>query len=272
MELGRSEKVNIKYHDIFDYPLTKEELKKWKVGNKARHVKVKGGIHNKNGFYFLDGRGEIIKKRLEKEKYSEQKLQIAKRAAKVLGKIPTVLFVGITGALAMNNAGVDSDIDLMIITKANKLWTTRPVAYLLLKLNGFKIRSPGQKDERDKLCINLWIDQTALEWDKGDRNIYTAHEIAQIKKVVDKQDVYNNFVFKNKWTFDYWPNAFGFQNKRFKVQKIKPSKITLIESIFFKLQKYYMKSKLSREVVDKHRAIFHPNNWGKVVTDKVNYF
>ena len=115
MVLKSNDNISVRYHKIFDYVLTKEEFFKWQYKNQKILV-------------------SDIKSRsqLQREKYSESKLQIAKRASKLISKVPTVLFVGITGSLAMMNADKDSDIDLIIITKRNTLWTTRMLVYGIL--------------------------------------------------------------------------------------------------------------------------------------------
>ena len=64
------------YSDIFDYPLSKEEIWKFLISkNKEdkqsflKYLSLKNNLFNhKNNFYFIKGRIEIIKKRQEKEK------------------------------------------------------------------------------------------------------------------------------------------------------------------------------------------------------------
>lgn len=257
MELKFSENITVKYHNIFDYKLTKEEAIKWQYQNQK--VVVNG---RKN------------RSRLQREKYSKRKLEIAKKASKLISKVSMVKFVGITGALAMNNAGKNSDIDLMIVTKANTLWITRLYCYIILWLNGYKTRHPKSKLEKDKLCLNMWLDEQDLVWDKKDRNIYTAHEIAQIVPLVSKDKTYEKFLSANKWVLNFWPNSVRIRGNEEKV--ISPdssflSSIPLIlEQFVFKLQYIYMKSKISREIVTPTRAIFHPNDWGKVVLNRLS--
>lgn len=285
------DRITIAYHNIFDYPLTIAELKKWKSGNKfliskaGRIINSQLSIKTKQNFYFLDGRQDIIKKRLKNERYSQKKLIIAKNATKLVSKIPTVKFVGITGALAMMNASKDSDIDLIIITKQNTLWTTRFLVYGLLRVAGYKLRSPNQKDEKNKLCLNMWLDESDLIWNKKDRNIYTAHEITQIVPLVNKDKTYEKFLYLNRWILDYWPNAvkvpYAISNKQSLLLRSKPyGKETinfkaygikqLTEKLTFNIQYFYMKDKITREVVTSTRAIFHPNDWGKIVLGKLS--
>jgi hypothetical protein len=172
--------------------------------------------------------------------------------------------IGITGALAMGNASEESDIDLLLITKKGALWTTRLITLFLLALFGIKTRRYGNREEKDKLCLNVWLDEGSLIWGKKDRNIYTAHEICQIKPLFDKENTFERFLFANKWIEEYWPNAL----KTRKV-KSKPSSmnwlLAFIEPLARTFQFWYMRSKVTREVVEKGKALFHPTDWGKVI-------
>lgn len=203
----KEETFSIFYHDIFDYPLTLEELKKWKVGCRSPISNFQSPISKKGVFYFINGRQNIIKKRLQNEAYSREKLEIVKKVSNLLRKILTIKGVFLTGALAMKNAGKNSDIDLMIITKANTLWMTRVFAYLVLRIMNYGIRKPKDQNQKDKLCLNIWLDEQALSWDKKDRNIYSAHEITQVAPIINKENIYQRFLQKNKWILGYWPSA-----------------------------------------------------------------
>ncbi len=241
--------ISVRYHKIFDYSLTKEEAVKWQYKNQKTVVK-----------------GDKSKTRLQREKYSQKKLKIAKKSATLLSKIPTVLFVGVTGSLAMMNADKNSDIDLLIITRKNTLWTTRALVYGLLRVMCYQLRKPEQKNEKDKLCLNMWLDETSLVWEKKDRNIYTAHEIAQIVPLINKSNIYEKFLFENKWILNYWPNAVTEQSIKYAVNR---NNTNILEKIAFKLQYFYMKSKITTEVITPHMAIFHKNDWGAKVLNKL---
>ncbi len=255
MVLKSNDNISVRYHKIFDYVLTKEVFFKWQYKNQkilVRDIKSKS--------------------QLQREKYSESKLQIAKRASKLISKVPTVLFVGITGSLAMMNADKDSDIDLIIITKRNTLWTTRMLVYGILWAVGYGLRKPDQHNEKDKLCLNMWLDETSLVWDRKDRNIYTGHEIAQIAPLVNKKKIYEIFLQKNKWILDFWPNAVVVQrdgDASWAKYLVHSNNINILEKVAFKLQYLYMKNKITTEIVTPNKAIFHKNDWGKVVMGKL---
>ncbi|HKC04455.1 MAG TPA: nucleotidyltransferase domain-containing protein [Patescibacteria group bacterium] len=267
-KFSQADKVSILYHDLFDFPMTFADLVKWSSHESLYDYANKNfSIVTKRGFSYLRGHEGIIYKKILRERISDKKIEIAKKASRVISFIPTVKMVAVTGSLAMKNASDESDIDLMIITKKGTLWTTRMVVYFLLSLFGIKRRSPNDKDEKDKLCINMWLDESNLTW--HDRNIYSAHEIAQIIPLVNKDKTYEKFMYKNKWLLDYWPNAVRVQSTKYKVQS-KNFLTSSLESLAFRIQYKYMKSKLTRETVSKTRALFHPQDWGKVVLDRLS--
>ena len=275
--LSREEEISLYYHSIFEYPLTAMELIKWSAGKKARSNSPQAtSIKNKNGLFFVGESEGVILKRLMRKRISARKIEIAKRVAKIISFIPTVKVVAITGALAMENATDESDIDLMIIAKKGTLWTTRAFTYLLIGLFGIKTRRPKEKTQRDKLCLNMWLDESDLVWFPKKRNIYTAHEIAQLRPLVNRDQTYEELIAKNGWIKEYWPNAVKIQNLKFKVRSSPKlfifnfSFLThAFEKLAFKLQYSYMRKKITREIVTVTRALFHPVDWGKYVLQKL---
>lgn len=274
-KLSSEEISSLIYHDIFDYPLTLAELIKWKAGVRISLNHKPLAISHKGGYHFLSEHEGLVYKRLLRQRISERKLQIAKKAAKILSFIPTVKMVGLTGALAMQNSDEGSDIDLLIIIQKGTLWTNRLITLIALIVLRIPIRKFGDKSQKDKLCLNMWMEETDLLWDRKDRNIYTAHEIAQIVPLVNKDQTYEKFIWENRWILDYWPNSIRIRKQEVGVKNriiIHHSSfvIRLIESIAFWLQYQHMRSKMTREIVTKTRAIFHPNDWGKFVLTRLN--
>ncbi|MCX6705886.1 MAG: hypothetical protein NTV24_02155 [Candidatus Woesebacteria bacterium] len=159
----------------------------------------------------------------------------------------------------------------MIITKINCLWTTRLLTYLVLRIMNYGVRKPGDINQKDKLCLNIWLDESALSWDRKDRNIYSAHEIAQVVPIVDKENICQRFLQKNRWILDYWPNAVRIEpinNNLY--SKTHTLFVNVVEKLAFRLQYLYMKPKITREIVTIHKAIFHPVSWGQVVLKRLS--
>ena len=186
----------VAYADVFDYPLTAKEIKQWLI---------KGESFTKDSPYwnYLPGRKNLIFLRRRRERFSRLKWPLAYRAAKILRIIPWVKLVAVTGALAMNNADKNDDIDLMIITSKNRLWLTRLLASILLfpHLRGGRMDSSKVSN---KLCLNLWLDETALAIKQ--RNLYIAHEICQAKPIFDREGTYQKFIAANLWYKKFLPN------------------------------------------------------------------
>lgn len=279
IEFGNAEKLSILYHSLFDYPLTMAELVKWKCAAKLPIARYQLLVKQKGEYFFFKNQEIFVYQRILRKKISARKLKIAKKAAKLLSLFPSIKMVAVTGSLAMHNCASESDIDLLIITQKRTLWLTRFLAYCLLYLAGHKLRRSRVSYERDALCLNMWLDEGDLVFRQ--RNLYTAHEIAQVIPLVNRDKTYEKFLEKNKWILSYWPNAVRIQKLNLKKQKYR-SKIKNfyslifhflflpIERLAFKIQFSYMKSKITREVVTPTRALFHPYDWGKIVLDKLS--
>lgn len=273
--ITKREAASVVYHDIFDYPLTKADLKKWLVSKKAAgSVKKNVDVVEKEGFYFVKEKSDIIKRRVLNEKYSKEKLGKALKLLSKLSVIPTIDFVGITGALAMLNADERSDIDALIITKKSTLWTTRLVTLLYLKAKRVDVRRFNEAKPKDKLCLNIWISQDGLSWPKNRRNIFTAHEILQIIPVINKNKTFERFLLANKWVLDYWPKALlidmdSKHNKRYKKSILSIAIGAFIEPILQRAQLFYMRNKRTKELVETNRAFFHPVDWSTIVDGKL---
>jgi predicted nucleotidyltransferase len=266
--LSNPELASLIYHDIFDYPMTKKELKKWKFEPETK-IKKQIKVRKIGQYYILDNREGLVSKRKTRHLLSQRKIQLARSAARVLGRIPSIKMVAITGALAMQNAGPSSDIDFLIITARGTLWTSRLLVYAILDFAGIPRRKYGIKRQKDRLCLNMWLDEADLAWDEADRNLYTAHEIAQIAPLVNKDKTYERLMKANGWASYYWPNAVRIPKKSFRITPKKFFLLYLLEPLARGFQLWYMKKKITREVVTPTRAIFHPRDWGKIVALKL---
>lgn len=275
--LARKYLSSVVYHSIFKYPLTKEEIVRWQTPIdliKARNFKVA----YKNGMYYPEGEHEFLRNRLANKGPSERKMEIARKAAYVLSKIPTVRMVAVTGSLAMANSSDNSDVDLMIVTAKNSLWTTRVFSLLFLALHGIRRRRPKLKHQKDMTCLNIWLDEIEMSWPKSMRNIYTAHELSQIIPIVNKEFTYEKLIQSNSWIRKYWPNAVQVRRKNYVANCKKEMDVILdilnvlmclVEKMLFWLQYLYMRPRITNETVSEHRALFHPRDLSNIVLPKL---
>lgn len=267
------------YADIFDYPLTATEV--WRFLITQKKTKAKGVqvalarmsadlklTDTEKGFYFLQGRETLVNKRQKRERWSREKLKRAVRATRILKLIPTVKMVGLTGNLAAGNCDRKDDIDLLIVTSAETLWLTRFLATFLLEILGQR-RHPGQKEVQDKICLNMFIDENHLEIPLKEQDLYTAHEVAQLKPLWDRDGTYQKFLMANLWAKRYLPNGLDIRILRYydiKKKKKKSLNISIAQSlsIFERLarhfQLWYMRKRRTTEVVSEGVIRFHPQD------------
>lgn len=281
------------YADIFNYPLTLKEINHWLIqqskgfrnhqrpaspnrGESAASAKdgsepiefliKKNLIQKTKSYYHLKGRKSIVSLRQKRHQASLLKFKKAKKIAKLLSFITCIKLIAVTGALAMNNSDESDDIDLMIITKTNCLWGTRLLVNSLLDL--FRLRRrPGQESAKDKFCVNLLLDESALFIHPSGRNLYTAHEVTQIKPLYTKDNTYEKFITANSWVNNFLPHATANVNEILP-PALTVTKETFFENLAYRLQHLYMSKKLTREKVSLHYAFFHPRPTGQIVLKK----
>ena len=194
------------YADIFDHPLSAEECHRYLLGTSATREEVsltlnslrKDGVlagSSKQQWYPLSGKEKLILTRLERERRANALWPLAKRYGQMIGRLPYVRMVAVTGSLAVNNPDLQADIDYFIVTEPDRLWLTRLLVIGIVRLAA---------QSGVQLCPNFFITKNNLEI--KNRNLYTAREISQMVPLVGL-DVYNQFRQINRWTLDFLPNA-----------------------------------------------------------------
>ena len=225
---------------VLDYEIFSKELSKL---CKNRSVKVKGSKYFLTGFKPVSWSLRI--------KQSQEQINKIMPIIKLLEIIPWIRLCAITGSAAAYNLSTKDDIDIFIITKPKRLWITRFFTVLLLKISG-KYRS--DESPWGKICPNIFLDETRMEWDKEKQNVYVAHEILMMHPVINREDVYFKFLNSNTWIYKYFANLVPEKGK-FSVKnesKIARSKlIDFFEDSLRTLQYLYMRKKKTNEIIKK---------------------
>ncbi len=265
------------YSDIFEYPLTKAQLFRyvvgcesvshsWKQFNHAlENLVVSHKIGHIDEYYFLQGRKKIVAKRKEREKISKKKLAKAKPILMGIAKIPTVLLLGISGSLAMYNADTDADIDVFLITKPATLWITRLFILAFLQTKQIR-RKRGAVKAKNTICVNMLIDASHLAFPKRRQNMYSAHEIMQMRPIVSREYVYERFLKENSWILRFLPHAYHKESIKMQSYLHKSTRIVeLLSKLFSELepiaklvQEWYMRKHRTTETITQGFVAFHP--------------
>ena len=200
--LSRAALHTIAYADIFDYPMTAPEIHRYLTDLSAPLVAVmraleENRLFTRTGDYFtLPGREELVSIRIQREAQSRKLMPRAIQYGRILGALPYVRMVALTGSLAVLNISRDQDFDYMLITVPGRVWTARAFALAFNRLTRLK---------GNTLCPNLIISENALEWPLHD--LYSARELCQMI-VITGQDVHARLMRANQWIESFLPNAF----------------------------------------------------------------
>ncbi len=201
ISIERAVLETLAYSDIFDFPLRIEELHHF-LSLTVDLSDLQNTLNNHNdrigkceGFYFLAGRESLISLRQQREILSLPAFRLAVRIGRILGVLPFIRMVGLTGSLAHLNCDTNADIDYLIVAAHGRVWMARAFVLIIGRLTAlFGIT----------LCPNLIVSDHALEWQP--RDIYSARELCQLIPITG-MDVYLHLRQLNSWTNNFLPNA-----------------------------------------------------------------
>ncbi len=266
------------YFDLLDRPVTLLELHKG-VGesvtvtdllNELTQLIATQKIATKFGYYFLPERGDLIAKRHTKYVCSINKLKRARWYARLLLLVPFVRGVLLYNSVAFFNARETSDIDLLIITKTNRVWSARFYINTILKL--LRLR-PTAKRKRNAACVSFLIDQIDLGLQttfKVRRELFPMYHHGQF--IVLGGEV-GNFFAANMWLSEallqWYPYRLlsHWQIKSFRlVQIVLEALVSLISESYLKrvqqriMPKYYTADNEAGQIVLNDQMIKLHNN------------
>ena len=268
LKLRQAILATLVYADIFHYPLTEDEIWRYLIGAKSTLANFRKNLNllikqkkltNTSGFYTLFNQKKFILMRIKRKPIAVTKLKIAQTYARWLGKIPTVRLIGISGALAMENVPKEDDIDFFIITAPHCIWITRLVITVISDVFNIR-RRPGDSQFADKLCLNMFIDGKYLEFPDSEKDVYTAHEIVQLKIIINKHQTYERFLLANRWLEKFLPQAVVFSKDVEQLKSVWNIFVIPIELLVKQLQLIYMKRKRTTETIRPAMLKFHPQD------------
>lgn len=262
--------ATVAYADIFDYPLTEDDLYYWsvkKIPRKNFLVRSIPGTAQEQFLLFLKGRKNIIDVCQKRVSASKRKWEIARWVAGWLQYIPTVFLVGVTGGVAANNADSEDDIDLFFITAKKTIWISRLLVILVLDLLGIR-RKPGDTRVSNKICVNMFMSEDAMGVVKKEQDLFSAHEVLQMEPLWSRRNTYWRFLQANVWVSDLLPVAWNIKNigrnQHPKIShwwtRVSRKMLRNIEVPAKYFQLWYMRRRRSREVITEGVLRFHPRD------------
>lgn len=314
-DLEKSILATLVYYDVLDRPLTSWEVFRYLQKPRRLRAKLKNGalknlgmaplsffsvlttletsselaklISQKNGFFFIKGRQNIVQKRIERQKIADQKWQKIRRIVQFLQLIPFVRLVAVSGSLAMNNTKEESDMDLLIVVKNGRIWTCRGLVTLFVHLIGQKRHG---KLTKNRICLNHYLTKKSLKIPF--KSLYNAQTYIHLVPLWQaEKGLYQKFQKANQWLNDYL-SLYPKENQGY-LLKIRPNQIfsslrkfqeflldnklgEIIEFIFKKFQESRIKKDPltyqagGRVVFGDQQLEFHPDSPEKTILEKYN--
>jgi hypothetical protein len=215
----------VAFFDIFSYPLTVMEVWQFvgvkcdfdEISDNLELLKKKGCISGHNGYFFLPGREEIIRIKMERYNYSYKKFKKIKKIAAIFSYIPWIKLIAVGNSIGFNNSGKESDIDLLIVASKNRLWISRFFCVLI----AMALRQrPSKTSSRDKVCLSFFVSERMLDFkplllggrEPGKSRLsdfpdpYFLFWLACLMPIYDTDDTYKELMSKNEWLSRQLPN------------------------------------------------------------------
>lgn len=212
-------KNTLAYFDQFSHPLTATELWNFLWQPTKEPVctwfefitTLEQGVSDKllgclNGFYFLLGQESHVASRQRARLLVERKLDIARRAASVLGAVPGVEAIIVCNTVAAGWPSVQSDIDLLVVVKPGRLWLTR---FLFTVTTICLTKRRHNHSIADHLCLSFFITRDHLNISSirsGEPDIYLIYWIQQLVLLTGDSRILTEIRQANQWVRQYTPN------------------------------------------------------------------
>jgi len=249
-------------------------------------------IGEKNGYYFLRGRDELVWTRQDRQKISILKWKKVERAVRLLRFVPFVRMVALAGSTSQENAKETSDVDIFIVASYGRIWTCRLLVTGVLSALGVRRSDKGQLTHElvaDKVCLNHYVSDRSLAVPY--HSMYTAQLYASFIPVIEQPEgIFNDFQKANEWIKEY---IFSFPRKKENhLKKIDPRASFRVTAVFercinaccggalegwaMRMQKKriakHMPKQVSpgRIVTDDFQLEFHPNSPESRIIDNYN--
>ncbi len=211
------------WFSIFDLPLTTFDLWKWllKPGRTYDLFEVDTALEQSNwlsgrmsvrdGMFLLVHSGinpGLIPDRVGQDRHrrfldAQRKFRKLRRAAFFFQLLPGIEAVYGANTLAWWHTNEQSDIDLFIVTKPKRIWSSRFWLVFPFLLSGHRPHYTQEVKFKDPFCFSFFCTTDALamdvlKWNQDDH--YLAYWIKSIVPIFDHRDVMEEIHAQNKWT------------------------------------------------------------------------
>lgn len=211
------------YFSFFGYPLTAFEVWKWLLepageypfGDILRALSssswLRERFESEDGFHCLRSKkhGGIERQlSMRKKRFlnANRKYRKLRRIMKYLMRLPFIQGIAICNSLVFHHTREGSDIDLFVIAKPGKIWSSRFFAVLPLMLLR---QRPGEAKE-NPIDISFYITTDRLNlmsFRLPEDDPYMSHWVRSLVPIFGREEVFQLFVRHNAWAKIPLPNS-----------------------------------------------------------------
>lgn len=274
--LERAVLVTVRYFDLFDLPITATQVWRCLVKDKTQGSvsyslstivqtlqasdQLRGKIETKWGYYFLTGKENLVRERLNRHVLAQDKWKIVRRFLPLLASVPFVRALAGSGSLALDNTKGSSDLDLFIIVKSGRIWTARLLLLVVAQLTGRR-RTYWDAQAPGKMCLNHYVADNHLALADEVKNVYTAVQYTLHVPLYGRAELNRFRTVNKKWIETYvsapaWPDLphqYEYVLPAF-VQRLKQFfENWLLEPVGNSLE--YFSEKLQRATIARHQGL-----------------
>ncbi len=197
------------YHAYNSFPITSSEIWKWCDSSESSLNLIdetltssewlrSNGMRVSDGFYGLGPIDDWKNNRINRVTDALRKSRRATNFIKFASILPWVKMVAICNSLAYSFTNHQSDIDLFIVTKRGRIWSTRLILTGVLSV--LRLR-PGE-GKRDPICLSFFVTEDALDLSSlkiGANDPYLTMWLSTLTPVIDCNDILAKLHATNRW-------------------------------------------------------------------------
>jgi len=213
-ELLEAVSSTIRFFDLFDFPLTAEEVMEYlykyssplhikELKGTLDHMVTEGKLFEIKGYFLLPGREQIIETRKTRKFIAEKFWNRTKLYGTYMRSLPFIRMIAVCNNLAYDNSGEQSDIDLFIVVRPGRMWLARFLTTVVLHF--FGVRRYGDK-VAGRFCLSFFVTSEKMdmsEFELKPEDPYLAYWTKNLRPIFG-QETYRAFREKNQeWLSGY---------------------------------------------------------------------
>ncbi|MCC7197753.1 hypothetical protein IT413_06210 [Candidatus Peregrinibacteria bacterium] len=208
------------FFDLFDYPLTFDELRYYLLCTKHysdeeifEALKKCSSVVFRDGFYCLVGSEGHVNSRKVRAVIAGEYNKKLRRFLPFIRLVPFVKMVAVCNTLAIGCPTAKSDIDLFIISKKDRIFIVRTLTAILFHILG--VRRHGEK-VAGRFCLSFFISEEKMNLQdllKGKDDIYFMYWFRTLRPLYGLE-VFQKLLQSNEWAKTYFAQSLEDNRKQ----------------------------------------------------------